>query len=883
MAHLHSFLHDHRTDKKASHISMIFPKGKFLLKEEDMKTFWDLYSAYDQSKGIGEMPNSPLLPVMVDVDLKKEITNNHQFLENRVLYTLEHVKILVGIYQKILSEILADLEDKHLVCFLLEKKAYIVKNRDKTYLKNGFHLHFPHIFMNKTIHENELLPRVRLELKKLKGTDLPDVPKPEDCVDKNYIKNAWLLYGSQKENNEPYLVTCALDPQTRVVEDWQNVFENYDLFNTNAEKIPIDVIDIDRFLPQIFSVHLNHREAYVYDIKNDLPPVANKAPKSEGVVPKKKIVYTESSEDVNNLVDQLLGALADERAEDHNEWMRIGWILFNIYGGSPEGYEKWLEFSRRSQKFEETVCNYEWNKMSKKDLTIGSLKYIAKEDNPQLYGKIMADYTLPIFEKCIKLDGTHTDIANVLHQKYESEYVCASLERKTWFEFKNHIWKRVDSGYSLSKKISTELVAEYELIGRDAAMKSMSADSEEDSSREKKRFDSIKKLVRNLKSSPYKANVMKEAAEVFYYDDFLSKLDTNPYLIAFANGVYDIKNHVFRDGQPTDFISIKMNISYRDHYTANSKELTELHHFFEKIFPDTDVREYFLDSVADIFIGGNFNKTFQFWTGEGDNGKSITQMIFEQMLGPYNIKLPTALITGKRTQSSQACPELVRAGSGVRLAMLQEPDKKDCMNIGILKELTGNDTFFARGLYKEGQEITPMFKLILVCNEPPKLPHSDKATWNRIKLIPFESTFTNDAPDTFEEQLLQKRFPKDEQFKDKIPKMLEPLAWFLLQRLKNKPKMKKEPLKVTMATANYKKKNDIFKQFIDESIEEKEGKFCSAFELYSSFREWQKASCPNHPCPDKNELVEYFTKLWGPTDTRGGWKNKHLCGPVDMN
>jgi phage/plasmid-associated DNA primase len=39
----------------------------------------------------------------------------------------------------------------------------------------------------------------------------------------------------------------------------------------------------------------------------------------------------------------------------------------------------------------------------------------------------------------------------------------------------------------------------------------------------------------------------------------------------------------------------------------------------------------------------------QIWTGEGDNGKSITQMIFEQMLGPYNVKLPTSLITGKRT------------------------------------------------------------------------------------------------------------------------------------------------------------------------------------------------------------------------------------------
>ena len=73
-----------------------------------------------------------------------------------------------------------------------------------------------------------------------------------------------------------------------------------------------------------------------------------------------------------------------------------------------------------------------------------------------------------------------------------------------------------------------------------------------------------------------------------------------------------------------------------------------------------------------------------------------------------------------------------------------------------MKELSGNDTFFARGLFKEGGEITPMFKLVLICNEPPQLHNSDKATWNRIRVIPFEATFCDDAPDTYEEQLRQK-------------------------------------------------------------------------------------------------------------------------------
>ena len=77
------------------------------------------------------------------------------------------------------------------------------------------------------------------------------------------------------------------------------------------------------------------------------------------------------------------------------------------------------------------------------------------------------------------------------------------------------------------------------------------------------------------------------------------------------------------------------------------------------------------------------------------------KLLFEKMLGEYSIKLPTSLITGKRTQSSAASPELVRAGNGVRWVVLQEPDQKDFLNIGVLKELSGNDTFYARGLFKK--------------------------------------------------------------------------------------------------------------------------------------------------------------------------------------
>ncbi|NBV31896.1 MAG: hypothetical protein EBR93_05115, partial [Bacteroidetes bacterium] len=136
------FLQQLKTDSKANLVSMITPKGKFFVPPGMTEDFWINYCAsyHDHKIGIAEMQVEINLPVLVDVDLKKETT------EREALYTLKHVQRLVQLYHKVLREIVAELPDEHLQCFLLEKPAYFIKKGDKTFLKNGFHLHFPRIF-----------------------------------------------------------------------------------------------------------------------------------------------------------------------------------------------------------------------------------------------------------------------------------------------------------------------------------------------------------------------------------------------------------------------------------------------------------------------------------------------------------------------------------------------------------------------------------------------------------------------------------------------------------------------------------------------------------------------------------------------------------------
>jgi hypothetical protein len=386
------------------------------------------------------------------------------------------------------------------------------------------------------------------------------------------------------------------------------------------------------------------------------------------------------------------------------------------------------------------------------------------------------------------------------------------------------------------------------------------------------------KMVQSLKNSTYKTSVMKECAEVFYNPRFKDKLDADPYLIAFKNGVYDLKLNIFRPGRPEDFLSKSMPINYIN-FSEDDEKVQEVHTFFEQVFPDKSLRKYFLDVSSDIFVGGNHEKIVLFWTGDGDNGKSVTQSLFEKMLGKLSIKLNTNIITGKKPSAGSTFAELARAGGGVRQAVMEEPDGDEAINVGVFKNLSGNDSFYARDLFEKGKdtkEIVPLFKLVFICNKLPRIKYADKAVWNRVRVIPFESTFcrpegTNPAPDSYEEQLRQKRFPMDKQFGKKIPNLLEPLAWVLLQH-RQKITNRVEPDKVRAATEIYRKQNDIYRQFIEESIAEDQTKYMSLTELYNLFKEWFKDSLPGHTLPNKNEIEEYFCKLWGNPESGKKWK-----------
>lgn len=872
--------------KYYTHICMYPYKRSYYIENNNTDYLYDLYCkeqfTNELDVGIGEKINGAC-PILVDIDIKRNISDEKEFVE-RPLYSVADVEYVIKIYHDMLNTLFSGkLSAKYYRCVVLEKPGYLTD--DGNYYKNGFHLHFPYAFFSVDDHRNHILPFVKDKVNEHFG---------QQVFDESVVRNPWLMYGSKKASTmDAYTITKIYDEQMNECKN--DILNDYELFDANGEKIRFD--DVNRVIPRILSIIPNGREILEIPIQPmDSVFVQQITRQTRNSV---EINVSEKSQSENlEKVRKLLPLLSDARAADRNTWIQVGWIIYNACGPGKESLNLWIEFSKKCEdKFDLNACIREWSKMTPGNLNLGTLFFYAGIDSPRELSKLKYDMNHNKNLLHQALSGADYDVASILHRDYKDFFRCTNIKEKEWYVFVDHYWQSSDSGVDLSQKISKELVSQFvnvkrELIGEEGGL--MDDDGNADRLQQeqlKKRKEACDKLIHKLKTTAFKTNVMKQCCELFYDKDFKGLLDMNPNLIAFQNGVYDVQNHSFRPGMPSDLISKKMPINYEE-FDEYDPRLLYVEKYLTQVFPDKSIREYFLDTTCKMFKGGNTDRKVYVWTGEGTNGKSFTQKIIENMLGRYSASLSPTTITGKRAQSGAAAPELARCGNGVRWVSMNEPDDGE-INPGILKSLSGNDAMFVRDLFEKGKttkEMTPMFKMVIICNDLPPISKSDPAVWTRIRVIPFESTFVNrdNLPKGEAEQLRQKKFLIDYDLDSKIPQFVTAFAYKLLEHYKQTGgRIRQEPQKVKVATDRYRSSQDVFRQFIIDYIEEIPDAIISLSELYQTFKNWYIEECgyPKHSCFKRHELKEKIIRVWGDTlPNTNAWSGyafkKNMNGPM---
>lgn len=842
--------------KPFSNTSLGNPKISIFIPDEDYEKFLELYSVAltkGSSLHYTEKPIDPS-PLRVDLDFRFSLDPIEKKIQR--IYTIEHINTIIKFYFEIINKYI-DVSPNCNIAYIMEKpKPSEYRNK----IKDGIHIVFPNIIVSNNIQHfiRKKILDVATEIFAL----LPVCNDYNAIVDKAIIDvNCWLMYGSKKLESDSYRVS--------------HIYKYIDN-NLIRESDTITALDEIGFI-KMFSMRnkieplVKLKDEFVTEveeyIKHVLPAIDIKYKNKlhNNIFAKTLNInknYTSDSELV--IIKRIvMECLAPSRAEKYDDWINLGWVLRNI---DYRLLETWVEFSKIGSSYIEGECQKLWNKMRKDHMGIGTLKWWAKQDNIIKYNEIMDNSIIPLIDLCIRSDGAHYDIAKVVQAFYKDE--IKTVNKTTWYNYDTdkHRWKLTTEGSILRISLSEDICKKF--IERAHYWNSqMFGVSEEEKDVNNERAKKCIKIALQLKNAAFKDNIMRELRCLFMDEKFEELLDSRSHLIGFTNGVYDLKMHIFRDGMPDDYIFHSTKLNYIA-YNSENIEYEEIADFFRKLFINENVRNYVLDLLACIIDGSIVQERFYIFTGEGSNGKSRLLDLIQKTVGDYYCILPIALLTQKRAASNSAQSELERT-KGRRFAVMQEPSDQDKINIGFMKELSGNDRILTRGLYKEPYEFKPQFKMILTCNELPEVPSDDGGTWRRIRVIEFKSRFC-------ENPVKDNEFAMDLELSDKFDRWAEPFISMLIDRHKNllSPNIS-EPLEVRIATEGYKNNNDIIGQFINDRIiidKNNTEDRLNITNLYNEFRLW---SCENVPKgkkrPDRNQMKAYFEKLLGayPIDNKG--------------
>ena len=356
MSDLISFLRRHKTQKGEdfTHTDLKH-KESYDIRHKDLDTFYKLYSDSIISKEdlhITEKHKS-ISPILIDLDFRQQ-TPQRLYDQTYIFTFLNTLITLIKDY----------IDQEIITVYILEKPA---PRKHKDIYKDGIHIIIPDIVT---------LPAIQYAIRNDFINDFPYNITPdgventiESIYDEAVIeRNNWFMYGSKKPDEEySWIVThaCQINIKTKESNDIK-----YDDTSLLVKTLSIRSID---------------KEESRYTIKGKNLLKKHKGSTKDSVSSLKSVPVTDT------LVTSLIDLLSLERADNYEQWMRVGWCLHNI---DENLLSQWISFSEKSCKFKTGECEKLWRTMKDDGLNIGSLHKWAKDDSPLGYLELISK------EKC---------------------------------------------------------------------------------------------------------------------------------------------------------------------------------------------------------------------------------------------------------------------------------------------------------------------------------------------------------------------------------------------------------------------------------------------------------------------------------------------------
>ncbi len=273
-------------------------------------------------------------------------------------------------------------------------------------------------------------------------------------------------------------------------------------------------------------------------------------------------------------------------------------------------------------------------------------------------------------------------------------------------------------------------------------------------------------------------------------------LDADPMMLNCQNGTVDLRAGELRPHHRKDLITKLAPVDF-----DLRARCPVFDRFIQRILGGSpELLQYVQRCFGYALTGDVGEKVLFFFFGTGDNGKTTLLEVIRAMLGDYAGQIPIETLMVK---PQGGIPNDIALLKGLRFVTSSEVEQGQRLAQGRIKYLTGMNTIQARFLHREFFQFAPTHKIFFDANHQPYASASDTATWNRIKLIPFDVSIPEAEKDKHLGTKLRAELPGI-------------LAWAIRGCLEWQRNGLQEPDIVVGATQAYRDEMDTFREFLED-------------------------------------------------------------------
>jgi len=399
---------------------------------------------------------------------------------------------------------------------------------------------------------------------------------------------------------------------------------------------------------------------------------------------------------------------------------------------------------------------------------------------------------------------TDLGAAEAFRDRYH-EHLRFDHQRGHWLVWHDHWWQ--PDAFAESERLAQQHVRQWqqEAVALPASNPKRSA---------------LVDFTLKLERSGAMSNFMTIAKSLLPIATTGAEWDTDHWMLGCKNGVMDLRSGALRDGEPLDHITKQVSSEFDD-ASACPRWIQFLDEVFES---NAALIDYVTKSVGYSLTADMREQCFFMAVGTGANGKSIFLDTLEHVFATYAHRAPMRLFASSDGDADRfSLADL----HGARIVFAAETKANTRMNEHVIKALTGGETLSGERKYAQPFTFRPTAKIWLGVNHNPTVSDDSFGFWRRVRLIPFNRTFSGDADDRELRDTLR-------QEADGI------LSWAVRGCLRWQEHGLLAPDIVLQATKNYEMEEDPLTEFLQQTTKNDPDSVVLFSALYAEYKAWAK-------------------------------------------